>query len=200
MINLWAFILATFTIAVIPGPDILFVITQAISYGRKPAIMTATGLVTGCLFHTALAAFGVSVIFQKSQTAFVLLNIAGALYLFYLAFCALRADDRLSINTEKTAVSGYKKGILMNLLNPKVIIFFLAFLPQFVSSDTKHFALDMICLGLIFALISWIVFVGFSVFAARFNQIILRNENSGKIIKIFAAVSYTVIACLLLVG
>ena len=200
MQNLLGFIIASATLAVIPGPDILFVITQGITYGKKPAIMTATGLATGCIFHTTLAALGVSVIFQQSKIAFTTLKIAGALYLLYLAYCALKADNQLRINSENTSVSGFKKGILMNILNPKVIIFFLAFLPQFVSPETKHFALDMIMLGIIFAFISWTVFVICSVLSAQFNKIIRENNNCGKLVSKFAAASYTIIAVWLLMG
>ena len=200
MQNLLGFIIASATLAVIPGPDILFVITQGITYGKKPAIMTATGLATGCIFHTTLAALGVSVIFQQSKIAFTTLKIAGALYLLYLAYCALKSDNQLKINTENTVVSGFKKGILMNILNPKVIIFFLAFLPQFINSETKHFALDMIMLGAIFAFVSWLVFVICSVLSAQFNKLIRENENCGKFVSKFAAASYTTIALWLLIG
>lgn len=200
MINLYSFIAATITLAIIPGPDILFVITQAITNGKKPAIMTATGLATGCIFHTTLAAFGVSVIFQQSKAAFWCLKIAGISYLLYLAYCALKSDNKLTINTEKATVSGFKKGILMNILNPKVIIFFLAFLPQFVSSETKHFALDMIFLGIIFAFVSWLVFVLCSILAAKFHQIIVKNKNSGKYVNRFAATAYVIISLWLLIG
>ncbi|MBQ2645706.1 LysE family translocator [bacterium] len=194
MNNILSFVLASIILAIIPGPDILFVITQAVINGKKSAIMTATGLASGCIFHTTLAAFGVSVIFQQSKTAFWCLKIAGTLYLLYLAYSALKSDKKLIINMENKAVAGFKKGILMNILNPKVIIFFLAFLPQFISEKTKHFVFDMIYLGIIFAFVSWTVFVFCSILASKFHRIINENPNSNKFVNKFAATSYILIS------
>lgn len=199
MANPGAFIIAVILLAIVPGPDILFVITQGITQGRKTAILTATGLVTGCIFHTTLAAFGISVIFQQSKTAFLALKIAGACYLLFLAYMALKSNNNLKINASSSK-SGFKKGILMNILNPKVALFFIAFLPQFVSSDTNHFALEMILLGMIFAIISWAVFVVCAFLAAKFNQLIMQNENIGKYTNRFAASAYLIIAIWLLAG
>lgn len=193
MDNFCAFICASAILAVIPGPDILFVITQGITLGRKQALLTATGLVTGCIFHTTLAAFGISVIFQRSQAAFFSLKIAGACYLLYLAYCALKSSGNLNCNMTSSK-SGFKKGILMNILNPKVALFFIAFLPQFVSSETKHFALDMIILGAVFAFVSWCVFAVCSLLAAQFNQFIKNNKNFGNYVNKFAALAYVIIA------
>lgn len=193
MENFAAFIFASAMLAVIPGPDILFVITQGITFGKKQALLTATGLVTGCIFHTTLAAFGVSVIFQRSKTAFFSLKIAGACYLLYLAYCALKSNGNLSCNINSSQ-SGFKKGILMNILNPKVALFFIAFLPQFVSSETKHFALDMIILGTVFAFVSWCIFAVCALLASKFNQFIKNNENFGIYVNKFAALAYIVIA------
>lgn len=198
MENLYAFIFASALLAVIPGPDILFVITQGIVSGRKQAILTATGLVTGCVFHTTFAAFGISVIFQHSKTAFFTLKLAGACYLLYLAYCALKSGGNLSCNLN-TSISGFKKGILMNILNPKVALFFIAFLPQFVSSDTKHFAFDMIILGAIFSIVSWCIFTICALLASQFNKFIKNNKNFGNYVNKFAALAYVLIAAWLFV-
>lgn len=198
MENLYAFIFASAMLAMIPGPDILFVITQGIILGRKQAILTATGLVTGCIFHTTLAAFGISVIFQHSKTAFFTLKIAGACYLLYLAYRALKSSGNLNCN-QHSSTSGFKKGILMNILNPKVALFFIAFLPQFVSSETKHFALDMIILGAIFAFVSWCVFAVCALLASQFNQFIKNNKNFGNFVNKFAALAYILIAAWLFI-
>lgn len=109
MSNFVSFIFACMLLAVIPGPDILFVITQGISQGKKAAILTSTGLITGCIFHTTLAAFGVSIIFQQSKTAFLLLKIAGACYLIFLAYSALKSKSNKLKKTTNSSASGFKK-------------------------------------------------------------------------------------------
>ncbi len=199
MQNLILFVIASASLAVIPGPDILFVITQGITQGRKAAILTSTGLVSGCIFHTTLAAFGISIIFKQSKFAFLILQILGSCYLLFLAYKALKSDSILKTDSDISS-SGFKKGILMNILNPKVALFFIAFLPQFVNKGTKHFALDMIFLGMLFAFISWIVFVICSILSAQFNKFFIKNEKFGKYINKFAASAYVTIVILLFVS
>lgn len=198
MSDLSLFILESSLLAIIPGPDILFVLAQGISHGKKPAILTATGLITGCIFHTTLAALGISIIFQQSKTAFLILKIAGAFYLLFLAYSALKSKNTQLKCSEESSISGFKKGILMNILNPKVALFFIAFLPQFVDKNTKNFVLDMVFLGTIFAIISWIIFVICALLASQFNKIILQNEKFSTYINKFAATAYLIIAVLIL--
>ncbi len=130
------FIVASATLTLLPGPDILFVLTQSISQGRKAGVATASGLCTGVLFHTTAAALGISALVYKSALAFEIVKYAGAAYLLYLAWHALKESEELisfAPVREADASALYRRGIFMNVLNPKVALFFLAFLPQFVK-------------------------------------------------------------------
>lgn len=131
--NLWGFISAAVLLTLMPGPDILFVITQSITRGRKAGMVFAAGLCTGLIAHVTAVSLGVSILLMSSPVAFTMLKFAGAAYLLYLgvkAFLA-RRENHFELSGD-AAVSGklYRKGILMNILNPKVILFFLAFFPQ----------------------------------------------------------------------
>jgi threonine/homoserine/homoserine lactone efflux protein len=138
-----------------PGPDIVFLVTQGSSRGPKAGLATAMGLAAGNLVHTLAAVLGISVIFQTSELAFEGLKVAGALYLLYLAWQALRRRKEgvgLSRADEATGTALFMRGVLMNVLNPKVALFFLAFLPQFVNPEAGPVWSQMLVLGVIFTL------------------------------------------------
>jgi threonine/homoserine/homoserine lactone efflux protein len=138
-----------------PGPDIVFLVTQGSSRGPKAGLATAMGLGAGNLVHTLAAVLGISVIFQTSELAFEGLKVAGALYLLYLAWQALRRRKEgvgLSRADEATGTALFMRGVLMNVLNPKVALFFLAFLPQFVNPEAGPVWSQMLVLGVIFTL------------------------------------------------
>jgi threonine/homoserine/homoserine lactone efflux protein len=138
-----------------PGPDIVFLVTQGSSRGPKAGLATALGLAAGNLVHTLAAVLGISVIFQTSELAFEGLKVAGALYLLYLAWQALRRRKEgvgLSRADEATGTALFMRGVLMNVLNPKVALFFLAFLPQFVNPEAGPVWSQMLVLGVIFTL------------------------------------------------
>lgn len=197
MENLLFYIGSVVLITLLPGPDIIFVITQGLTRGRKEAVFTALGLGTGCIFHTTIAAFGIALIFQQSPLAFNILKILGVLYLLYLSFKAYKtANDE--INTEDNqAQAGFLKGILMNILNPKVILFFLAFLPQFVPTGTKNICLYMMMLGIIFMTIATIILTTMALISAKLNELLLKNKNLMVIINKFSAFAIFTLAILL---
>jgi threonine/homoserine/homoserine lactone efflux protein len=177
------FITASAALTLLPGPDILFVLTQSISSGRGAGVATACGLCTGLLFHTTAAALGVSAVIYNSALAFTALKYAGAVYLLYLAFKAIKEGDRF-ISSVSAMEYGtwilYKRGIFMNLLNPKVSLFFLAFLPQFVDPGTGNVPLQMVFLGIVFLLQALIIFVMVSVFAGRIGLKLTDRPGVGK--------------------
>jgi len=141
-----------FTMA--PGPDTTFVVAQGISRGRKAAVTTALGMCCGVSVHTTAAALGISAIVRSCATVFTALKWAGGAYLLYLAWKAVRepAAARFSpaAGAMPSAGAMFRRGFLMNVINPKVALFFLAFLPQFVSREHGGIPAQMFLLGLIF--------------------------------------------------
>lgn len=179
------FIAASAALTVLPGPDIIFVLTQSISQGKIAGIATASGLCTGVLAHTTAAALGVSALVYQSALAFTVLKYVGAAYLIYLAWQALKEGDQLLSSTrvrETDALALYKRGIFMNVLNPKVALFFLAFLPQFVNLEAGSVPTQMILLGIVFMVQAWLIFSLISVFAGTIGNKILERPGVGKYI------------------
>ncbi len=168
-----SFFAAAIMLALAPGPDILFVLAQGMSQGKRAGGITALGLATGCLVHTAAAALGVAVMLQASPLAFDLIRYAGAAYLLWLAFGALRAPGGSKAGKAEALPLRrlYLRGFLMNVLNPKVTLFFLAFLPQFVRPGaTWPVAAQMMVLGGVFMLATVIVFGVVGVSAGRLGE------------------------------
>ena len=162
-----------------PGPDILYLLTKSLSDGAKAGIILACGLVSGIVFHTTLVMVGVAALIKSSATAMLLLKIFGAAYLLFLAFGAFksaRAGKKISLaRADKNFSSAalYKRGVLMNVLNPKVLLFFLAFLPQFVNLSADGASLTILFLGVVFAVQALIIFSGVAFFAGRVRNLIL---------------------------
>jgi len=159
---LYLFIVANIFLALAPGPDNIFVLTQGITKGFKAAFITTLGFTSGVVIHTSAAAFGITVIFQTSELAFNIVKYVGAIYLIYLAYQAYKyRNEPLDLN-EKNGTSTLKKlyikAFFMNVLNPKVSIFFLAFLPQFVNPVNGSVTMQMITLGIIFMIVTIVVF------------------------------------------
>ena len=154
------FITSSVALALAPGPDNIFVLTQSALYGRKAGLLVTLGLCTGLLVHTAIVALGVATIFQTSPLAFNLLKISGGLYLLYLAALAFKSKSS-TINNDGNSLSYYKlylRGIIMNITNPKVALFFLAFLPQFTDINLGSISIQILLLGLLFMLATLLVF------------------------------------------
>jgi threonine/homoserine/homoserine lactone efflux protein len=156
----WALIIA-------PGPDMIYVITRGVTHGRRAGILSAIGVVCGILVHTTAAAFGLTLILQTSAFAFLFVKFIGAAYLLYLGIKALRDKSTFHLQTSAPMTKPsalFWQGILSNVLNPKIAIFFLAFLPQFVDQGGGHIAWQMVILGLTFACfgLCFLLVVGYS--------------------------------------
>jgi len=180
--NLALFAGSSILLILAPGPDIIFTITQGVSNGKRAGVLTALGLAAGNIIHTLAAAFGVSIIFKTSQAAFIAFKTLGALYLFYLAIMAVRRRRDMfrteSPGEKRTSGAALcAKGFLMNVLNPKVALFFLAFLPQFVNGNAGHVPVQIITLGLIFIALVVVIFGTLGYFAGSFAQKLLANRR-----------------------
>ena len=155
------FFAASVALGLAPGPDNIFVLTQSALHGRKAGLLVTLALSTGLIVHTAAVSLGVAAIFQTSALAFNLLKFVGAAYLLYLAWLAFRAGATDIESREDNRLSWrglYLRGVIMNITNPKVAIFFLAFLPQFANPDNGSLVLQMLLLGGIFIIATLLVF------------------------------------------
>lgn len=153
--NFSLFVAASWALIIAPGPDMMYVITRGMSQGRKAGLLSALGVTLGILVHTISAAFGLAVLLQTSAMAFLIVKYMGALYLIYLGLKALKSKSNftpLKPQQKMDSRSIFWQGVLSNVLNPKVALFFLAFLPQFVNRDQGFVPLQMLVLGILFAL------------------------------------------------
>ncbi|ADV47687.1 LysE family translocator [Cellulophaga sp. E16_2] len=184
---LYTFIIATAALAITPGPDIIYVLMQSVINGRKDGIATAFGLVSGCLIHTTLLAFGVSALIKENILILTCIKVFGALYLFYLAYKVFKSSGQIDLKSDaipkKNIVSLFRQGFIMNVLNPKVTIFFLAFFPGFLFSDDISVQFQFYILGFIFILISFIVFVIIAILSGMVSKYIKSNKKVGFILK-----------------
>lgn len=172
------FFAASLMLGLAPGPDNLFVLTQSALQGRAAGLFVTAGLCTGLLVHTTAVAVGVAALIQSSLFAFTLLKIVGAGYLVYLAWQAFRTSSEPVGQGEGHALRPrrlYVRGIIMNVTNPKVSIFFLAFLPQFVDPGNGPVVGQIIQLGLLFIAATILVFGAVSILAGTFGQWLSRS-------------------------
>lgn len=182
-----SFMLATSALAISPGPDNIYVLMQSLVNGKNSGLATVAGLISGCLVHTSLVAFGVSALIKANDTLFFLLKLFGALYLLFLAYQVYKADAALNLGSNKIPKKSlsqlFKQGVIMNVLNPKVSIFFLAFFPGFLFSDTMSSVAQFYILGLLFMLVSLIIFSGIALLAGSISAQIKQNKRIGFYLK-----------------
>ena len=180
---LFSFVASVLILAISPGPDNIFVLMQSVVYGKKYGLATVVGLMTGCIIHTTLVAFGVSVIIKENENIFLGIKILGAAYLVYLAYKVFRSPADISMNSDniekKTPFQLFKIGFLMNVLNPKVTIFFLALFPGFLFSDTISSVVQFYILGGLFILTSFIIFSSIAFLGGTISESIRQNKNIG---------------------
>lgn len=183
-----SFVGASILLSLMPGPDNIFVLTESITKGTRNGVFISIGLCIGVLIHTLAAATGLSIIIQQSAIAFSIIKYFGAAYLFYLAYLGAKEQQTpLSLEsndseTNSTSVALVRKGFFMNVLNPKVSLFFIAFLPQFISHDGFNVTLQMIILGGLFIIQAFIVFGAISIFSGRLSNYV-SNSRFWKVTK-----------------
>ncbi|MGB5368969.1 MAG: LysE family translocator [Flavobacteriaceae bacterium] len=201
---LYAFMFATAALAISPGPDNIYVLMQSITNGKQYGLATVAGLISGCLVHTTLLAFGVSALIKANPYLFFIIKLMGALYLFYLAFQVYRTEASLRLTSERLPKKGlgqlYKQGFIMNVLNPKVTIFFLAFFPGFLFSKTMGTIAQFYILGLLFMLVSAIVFSLIAVLSGSIAKYISGHSGTGTFLKWLQIVVFVGIGTYLLLS
>ena len=202
--TLLAFSAATFALAISPGPDTIFVLVQSMANGKKYGLATVAGLMTGCLVHTTLLAFGVSAVIKDNATIFNLIKIFGALYLIFLAASVYRGGNTISLDSdeqhERSLASLYRQGFIMNVLNPKVTIFFLAFFPGFLFSDSLNTIVQFYVLGLLFIFVSTLVFGGIALLSGTIAGFLNTEARAGIILKWLQIIVFVGIAIFLVFG
>ncbi|ETD70035.1 threonine transporter RhtB [Pelistega indica] len=187
-------------LALSPGPDNIFVLLQSALYGAKVGFFIILGLCTGLIFHTLLVTFGVATLIKTSPTAFLILKIIGATYLLYLAYLTAKSKpmtlDSSSQKTNSPLSYGqyYRRGILMNVTNPKVTLFFLAFLPQFLYSSSITATQQLISLSALFMLATFITFNTIAYFSGTFGRIIKQSPKAQYILNIVTVIVFVGLA------
>jgi threonine/homoserine/homoserine lactone efflux protein len=196
--TLLPFFAASVLLAIAPGPDNIFVLAQSALRGRNAGLLVMLGLCTGLIVHSIAVALGVAVIFQTSAVAFSALKFIGAGYLMVLAWQAFRASAS-KLQAVRSPEAGlrklYRRGIIMNITNPKVSIFFLAFLPQFADPLRGPISLQLLLLGGVFIIATILVFGSIALLAGTLGQCLSR---SARIQNIMNKVTGTVLVCLAL--
>jgi len=187
------FLGVSFVLIIAPGPDNMFVLTQGIIHGKKTAIVTALGMCSGISVHTTAAACGVSMLLYSSAAAFNTIKYAGAVYLFFLAYQSLRGQSTLSHSPADNNSTWhlFKRGFVMDVLNPKVTMFFLAFLPQFVSPASGCFAVKMWLLGFLFMLQAAIILCLIGYFSGSLGRFIQTKPHMAKPLRWLTASVFT---------
>ena len=177
------FLAASLLITLSPGPDNLMVLSLGISRGRRPGMAFGLGCGIGCISHTLLAALGVSALIAASPWAFTGLKLLGAAYLIYLGWQALRSQGQLALRGENderaSAWQLFGKGLFANAINPKVVMFFLAFLPQFVVGERGDASWQIVQLGLVFTLQAAVLFGLLGWFSGHVGTWLKRHERAG---------------------
>jgi threonine/homoserine/homoserine lactone efflux protein len=200
--TLLSFAFATALLAISPGPDNIFVLSQSIVNGRRFGLATVFGLISGCLVHTTLLAFGVSAIIKESENLFMGIKVFGAIYLLYLSFKVYKSNAAIAFSKDhslkKTTKQLFKEGFIMNVLNPKVSIFFLAFFPGFLFSTTLNTVFQFYVLGGIFMFVSLIIFSAIAILAGSISGKIKRNKRIGYYLKWTQIVVFILIAIFIL--
>ena len=172
------FFISSLALTIMPGPDILFVINQSLE-DKKSGLLVSFGLCSGLIVHTLVLAFGLSAIIEQNDNVIIFFKYFGSVYLFYLAFQEFKKDRIIS---ERQKENFYLRGVYMNLINPKVLIFFLAYLPNFLFSDTISTSSQFIILGAIFILQALIVFSIVSLASNRLISLLNIDSRNKKIV------------------
>jgi len=189
---LLAFLIAALALNLAPGPDMLYVIGRSVGQGRKAGIVSSLGVFVGCWVHILAAAFGIAALLRSSPVAFNVVRYAGAAYLIYLGIKMLAQKTDLASQQLKTERLGviFRQGAITNMLNPKVAIFFLAFLPQFVDARRGNVVLQILLLGLIFNVGGTLVNLAVAYAGGTLGELLRRNQSIARLQRRFTGLIF----------
>ncbi len=177
IIHFQTFLIAGIVLNITPGNDTIFILSRSMSEGRKAGIISVLGIGTGCMVHTIFAAFGLSMIISRSLLAFNIVKFAGAAYVIFIGIQMLTAttafiNERVTSPGRINYLKIYRDGVLTNVLNPKVALFFIAFLPQFINPSFRHTVWPFLTLGATFVVTGTVWCLMLAIFAAYiFNRL-----------------------------
>lgn len=187
------FLLTSLVVVLIPGTGVLYTVATGLFVGKRASIFAAFGCTLGIVPALLASAFGLAAIFHTSALAFQVVKYIGSIYLLYLAWQMWRSTDALSLKNNKSSARYTDlilKGFLMNILNPKLSIFFLAFLPQFIPSTIDNVLVSMMVLGLVFMLMTFAVFVVYGLLSGSFRDFIVKSRRASTAIQRIFATSF----------
>lgn len=186
------FVIASAILVAIPGPAVLYIVSTGIGRGRGAALASMAGIETGALVHVLAATVGVSALLASSAFAFSLLKYAGATYLLYLSWKTLRSGNgsSLPVASEVSKLRAFARGVVVNTLNPKVALFFLAYLPQFVDPDRERVSAQLLVLGLIFVTVAVIIDSVYALFSGSIGAVLHRRPRAAGLQRKVAGITY----------
>ena len=188
------FLISSLALTLMPGPDILFVINQSLEKKRN-GIITAFGLCAGLIFHTMFLVFGLSALMDSNKVFITFLKYFGVIYLFYLAFLEIKSENKVSLSLNRKL---FMRALYMNLINPKVLIFFVAYFPNFLFSDTVKISNQFLILGAIFIVQALLVFISVSLIAHKLIKHMNMDTNNNNL-KYLKSLIFVIIGLLILI-
>jgi threonine/homoserine/homoserine lactone efflux protein len=201
---IFSFTVASFFMALSPGPDNIFVLSNTLYSGKRAGVFTVLGLVTGCLFHTTLVAFGISEFIKFDENIFYLIRVLGFSYMIFLAYRVFNSSVFFKIkkieNTKESSFNNFFTGLFMNILNPKVYFFFFTFFPAFLFSQPSQlsYVYQFYILGALFMTITLIVFLSIVAFSSAISTYLLDFKVFHIIMKWIQILIFISIGCIIL--
>jgi len=194
-----SFVIASTVLAFTPGPDVLFVIVTSLGQGFKTSFKFILGLTTGIILHTTLIVVGVSTLISQSIYGLIVLKSFAILYLLWLAYLTfIHRKEQIHLKSQKTNRNYFIRGFIMNTTNPKVLLFFLAFFPQFANLDQDGYEFRLVTLGLIFMLVTLLCFSSIAWLSAKSSKKFIENQKFSLYINYLAIFVFVGVAILLI--
>ena len=195
--NTYTFFITSFIIILIPGTGVIYTISVGISKGKKASILAAFGCTAGIIPHLCISIALSSLLVKMSSSAFTIMKLLGALYLLYLGAGMMLSKTKLKLENEKmedNPVPIVCRGILINLLNPKLTLFFFSFLPQYVNSNGKNYIIESLTYGLTFMILTLIVFMGYGILGGTAKKLIINSPKRINLLQKFFGIIFVVFA------